>query len=150
MCAAIKVEPEPPNNSSTTHVAIDAHIIGGIGEDHLGDIAVHQRLHRPHVERVAADKPVRPETIDVARPATPQCRRAIGQDFFCGIARLLRRQALDQAVDLGDREAGDVERKAEIGLVELLELEGQKLLVPARVQRELDRHPPKPRSRRFR
>ena len=116
-------------------MAVDRHVVGRVGEDHPRLLAVHQQPDDVRVERVAADQPVRPELPDIARPAAR--RPGLGQPVVLGIAGLLRRQPLDQAVDLRDREAGDADVEAEIVGEERLQLLGQQVLVPAGVQRQL-------------
>ena len=116
-------------------VAVDLHVVGRIGEDHPRLLAVHQPTDDVGVERVAADQPVRPELPDIARPAAR--RPGLGQPVVLGIAGLLRRQPLDQAVDLRDREAGHADVEAEIVGEERLQLFGEQVLVPAGVQRQL-------------
>ena len=73
-------------------MAVDRHVVGRIGEDHLRPLAVHQRRDDVRLERVAADQPVRPELPEIARPAAR--RPALGQQVVIGFAWLLRRKPL--------------------------------------------------------
>ena len=118
-------------------VAVDRDIVGRVGEDHLGLLAVHQGGDDFGIERVAADEPVRSEPPQVARPTARRDPVGIRQLIVRRIARLFRRQALHQLVDLGDREAGDADVEADVGLHQLLQLERQQLFVPAGVEGEL-------------
>src|SRR5262249_44748843 len=59
------------------------------------------------------------------------------QDVICRIARFFVSQSLDQVVDLGDREAGELNVEVEVTGRELFEFEGQELLVPAGVECDL-------------
>ena len=117
-------------------MAVDRHVVGRVGEDHLGLLAVHQGCHDMAVERVAADQPVRPKLPDIARPAA-RWAVADGKQVVRGIAGLFRSQPFDQAVDLGDREAGHADVEVEIDRQQSLQLLGQDLLVPAGIERQL-------------
>ena len=92
-----------------TDIAIDRDVVRRVGEDHFGLLAVHQGRDVSWIERVAADEPMWPEPPDVARAAARSGTSPDQEDVLCRIARLLGRQAFDQLVDLGDREAGDAE-----------------------------------------
>ena len=92
-------------------VAFDRDVVGRIGEDHLGLLAVHQGGDDSWIERVAASKPVRSKPPDVAKAAARGSIVRIRKPVVCRIASLLRRKAFDKLVDLGDREAGDTRRR---------------------------------------
>ena len=79
------------------HVAFDRDIVGRVGEDHLGLLAVHQGGDHVGIERIAADQPMRPKPPDVAWPAACRDRLRIRKPVIGGIARLFRRKPVDQA-----------------------------------------------------
>ena len=81
---------------------------------------------------------MRPELPDIARPAARRASSSAGNAVVRGIARLLRGQPFDQAVDLRDREAGDARcRSRGRSSSSALQLLGQQLLVPAGIERQL-------------
>ena len=120
-----------------TDVAVDCDVIGRISEDHFGFFAVHEIGDHAAIQRVAADKPVRPEPPDISRPTARRRSVRLGEPIICRIALFLGRKALDQLVDLSDRKARDADVEAEVSVHQLLQLEGEQLLVPAGVEGEL-------------
>lgn len=114
-------------------MTVDAHVIRRVGEYHLGALDAEQRVMGGSRQRIATDQPVRAKQPDIARPADRASRGLRRRKVIGGIARLLRLQPVDQAVDLGDREADHPEIEAEIGLDghEARELGGEHFLVPA-------------------
>jgi hypothetical protein len=78
----------------------------------LRPLAVHERRDGVRIASVAADQPVRAKLPDVAGLAPG--RRTIDQPIVLGIAGLLGDQAIDQAVDLSQRESGQSDVEAEV------------------------------------
>jgi hypothetical protein len=116
-------------------MAIDGHVVGRVGEDHLRPLTVHQGRDRGAVERAAADQPMRTKLPKVADAAAHRSR---GRDHVLfGRSRVLRLEPFDEAVDLGDRETGDADIEVEIKGEQILKLPRQDLFVPASVEREL-------------
>jgi hypothetical protein len=91
--------------------------------------------HDLRIESVAADQAMGPKLPDVADPAAG--RHVRRRQVLLGRAGLLRCEPLDEAVDLGDRKAGDADVEVEIDRKERLQLLRQDLLVPAGVEGEL-------------
>ena len=118
-------------------VAVDRHVVGRVGEDHLRALVAEQPVVGRGLEGVAADHPMRAEVPDIADLGDRRSCRDLRQPIVAGIAGLFRIEAGDQAVDLGDGEAGDAEVEVELGLEQPGELDGEHLLVPAGVQRKL-------------
>ena len=90
---------------------------------------------RRRIKGVAADQPMWTKLPEVTR-ATPD-RTVTGYDVLFRRAGLLRRETLDQAVDLGYGKAGQADVEVEVERQEVLQLFGQDLLVPAGIQSEL-------------
>jgi hypothetical protein len=86
--------------------------------------------------REAADEAVRSELPEIPN-AAPRRTWLAQQPVFIGVARLLRGDPLDEAVDLRDREARHTDVEVEVLGDQALKLAGKDLLVPSGVEREL-------------
>ena len=126
-----------PDATFAADMPVDRNIVRRVREDHPRLGAGHQRGDHLAVERIAADQPVRAELPNVARLTARRPSADLGHAVVGRIARLLWCLTLNQAVDLGDREAGDLDVEAEVMPRKLAELERQKFLVPAGVERKL-------------
>lgn len=111
-------------------MAVGRNVVGWIGEDHAGDLAIHECRDHLSFQCRTADEAVRAELPDVAG-TNAGGNRILQDDIIVGVTRLLRNESLDQAVDLGDREAGDLDVKVEVDLRQRPKLLGQDLVVPA-------------------
>ena len=124
------------DRAGAADMAVDRHIVGRVGKNHFCPLAIHQRCHDIAIECAAADQSMLPKLPDIARPATrwAVCR---WKQVVCRIAGLFRIEPFDQAVDLGDREAGQTNVEVEIDRQQSLEFFGQDLVIPAGIEGEL-------------
>jgi hypothetical protein len=79
------------------------------------------------IERVATDEAVRPKLPEIAGLATRWDGIRLRKAVIRRIARLRRHKAFDQLVDLGDREAGDIDAEIDIGLHQLFQFQCEHL-----------------------
>jgi hypothetical protein len=119
-------------------VAIDRNVVGRVGEDEIGTLAIHQHGKRFRVTRIAADEPVAIEEPHVTSARHGRCGIGHGRNFILRSGWCVRRTLLrliEDEVDLGEREAGqfDIELKVD----EALHLDRKDFAVPACVQRQL-------------
>jgi hypothetical protein len=118
-----------PGTPETGSVAMDRHVVGGIGEYDLRLLDAHEPFERSSVSGVAAEEPVSTEL-----PQIPELRdgRAVHYkrgDFVGGI-RPLPLTLLDDEIDLRGVEAGNLDGKIEIHLGQRLQLFRQQVGIP--------------------
>src|SRR5262245_37367635 len=71
-----------------THMAVDRKIIGRVGENHFGLVALHKSSDDRRVARVAANEPVPPEPPDIACLAARWNRVWLGKPILARRARI--------------------------------------------------------------
>jgi hypothetical protein len=110
-------------------MAVDRHIIRRVGKDHFGPILAKQQVIGADVERAAAQQTMRSQSPEIIR-ARHRRRRHVGDVVF-GAGRLPRRLGgfVERDVDVGCREAGDLD--IEVELDQPLQLNGEDLAIPA-------------------
>jgi hypothetical protein len=111
-------------------VALDRHVIGRVGKDHRGPFLAHHARKGRRIEDTAAQKFVIADNPEIAglTDGGTRCR------FGSGIGRVISGRSLFEAgdfeIDLADLETDNVEAEVELGDRQLLELLGEKPLVP--------------------
>src|SRR5262249_891993 len=125
------IAPLPPT------FAIDRNIVRRIGKDHLSLFTRHQGRDQGRIAGVAANEAMWAQLPNVSQTAAWLLGIKPRQNVICRIARFFVSQSLDQMVDLGNREAGELNVEVEVTGRELFELEGQELIVPAGVECDL-------------
>src|SRR5690606_5780489 len=89
-------------------MALDRDIVGRVSEDHLRSLASHQRGDSFSVECAAADQPVCAELPEITESASH--RSIVGwDDVLVRITWFFGFESFNQAVDLGNGEAGDAD-----------------------------------------
>ena len=110
-------------------ISVDRDVVRRVGEDHRGSSFSHQLTEGRLVESAAAMQPVRTEQPGITRPGD---RWSGGQRHagIVGIGLGWDRCSLDQQIDLGHLEAGDlqVEIRGEVG--EFAQLLAEQPVVP--------------------
>jgi hypothetical protein len=94
--------------SETTDMAVNRHIVGRVGKDHLGQFAVHESSNRQWIEGVSADESMWPKLPYISKPAA-RSAVIVRKPVFLGIAGFFEIKPIDECIDLGNREAGDAE-----------------------------------------
>jgi hypothetical protein len=121
-------------------MAIDRHVVGRIGEDQVGSLALHQAREGLGILRVAADQAVAAEVQTSPRSVTISSGE-MSRDFVlllslaaAGAARALL-GVIDDKIDLGQREARELDIEVEVD--QALELDREHFPVPTGIEGEL-------------
>ena len=123
--------------ASAPNVTVDRDVEGRVRKYHPRLFASHQRLDHLGIEGVAADKSMPTELPHITDVATLRSFVEPGQFVVARIAWFFRLEALDDQVDLGDREAGRPNVEIEVGNRKRLDLSSEKVIVPAGIQGDL-------------
>ena len=117
-------------------MAVDRHIVGRVGEDQVDALAAEQPLVVLAPAGVAADQPVTAEQPEVAHVGDGRLahRRDEVLGRLCAV-RVGVPRGIQGHVDLSQAEAGEFDLEVEID--QRLQLDGEQLLVPAGVERQL-------------
>ncbi len=119
-------------------MAIDGNVVGRVGEHHPRLAAPHEDGDIVRIERIAAEQTVGAKLPQIARLAALRNTGQRRLHIVSRIAILFRCDAFDQAVHLGDGEAGDIDIEIEvISLHQSAELGRQHVLIPAGIERQL-------------
>jgi len=116
------------DGAEPANVAVDLHVVGRIGEHHLGAVAIKQKRVGRGIHRIATDETVTPDPPDIAgaRDGRPQ-----GGSRH-GVRRVIvRLGTAKQEVDLGHFEAGDGNVEIEIEARQVLQFDRQDLAIPS-------------------
>jgi hypothetical protein len=97
--------------------------------------AIHQRATTP--DRALSPQISRCRPSCQISPSRHRRRGVLHHDIISRIIRLFRVQAVNQAVDLGNREPRDLQAEVEIEVLQSLKLLRQQILVPAGIERQL-------------
>src|SRR5437868_7113513 len=114
-------------------MALDRHVVGRVGKDGRAPVVTHQQLIGVFLNGTAAVNAMRSQFPEIARLRDWRTRWR-GRGLVMLVR--LRRNVLDQQIDLADLEAGYVQ-EFEVEFGELAQVFAEEALVPARVQGEL-------------
>ena len=119
------------DRAEPAHIAVDFHVVRRVGKGRRGVFLAHQRREGQSIEGAAAQQPMVAKEPEIAQLAD----RRPGRDFRCGIGRVVTLlghviERGDPQIDLGHLETDDLEAEIETAEREVLELLGQKPIVP--------------------
>ena len=121
--------------ASAADVAVDGYVVGRVGEDHLGDLAVQQVVIGGRPGRIRTQQPVPAEPPQIT--GTGDRRRVVDRRQPVGLVLVPGAvESGDQRIDLGRLEARDLDVEVEVDGRERLQLNRQEFLVPARELRQ--------------
>ena len=120
-----------PAAAQAAGVAIDGAVVGRIGEDHLGQIAVHQASDGIGIPCVPTQQPVAAKAPEVAEAAHRRRLRLERRHLVGSRVVAFAGRTLDQKVDLGRGKAGHRQIEAELEAGQLGQLQRQQLAIPA-------------------